>query len=199
MIDAKTTTITFVLGMLAMFLYLAIPREAYAQTDQRTQNASQIMDMTLTRTFNVSREQLWNAWQDPELVKRWWGPRGWTAPIAKMEFREGGKSLVCMKSAEGFEIYNTWSYTKLVPLERIEFVQHFADNSGKQVTPAEAGLPPVLPDAVPHVITFKSLGKDKTEMIVTESGYASMEIVEMSRAGMDEVLDKLEELLQDQD
>lgn len=53
-----------------------------------------------------------------------------TSPLAKMDFREGGVSLVCMRAPKefgGFDMYNTWTYTKIVPHERIEFTLNFSD------------------------------------------------------------------------
>ena len=44
---------------------------------------------------------------------------------------------------------------------------------------------------VPHVITFKVLGDNKTEMTVTESGYTTDQVVETSKAGLEQCLDKM--------
>jgi hypothetical protein len=44
---------------------------------------------------------------------------------------------------------------------------------------------------VPHVVTFKDLGNNKTEVSVTEYGYTSARVVELSRSGMNECLDKM--------
>jgi hypothetical protein len=33
---------------------------------------------------------VFNAWTDPVLVKRWWGPRGYTTPSAEIDLRVGG-------------------------------------------------------------------------------------------------------------
>jgi len=33
-------------------------------------------ELKITRTFDAPRELLWQAWTDPEMVKRWMGPRG---------------------------------------------------------------------------------------------------------------------------
>lgn len=46
-------------------------------------------DLVITRAFNASVEQVWSAWTDPERIKRWWGPVGFTCPVANMDFREG--------------------------------------------------------------------------------------------------------------
>jgi uncharacterized protein YndB with AHSA1/START domain len=148
-------------------------------------------DLIVTRFFDAPLEQVWKAWSDPEYVMQWWGPTGFTAPVARIDFREGGTSLVCMRSPEGQDLYNTWTYRKIVPMERIEFVQRFSDKDGKTVELAEMGLPPDIPREVPHVVTFEARGDGRTEMIVTEYGYTSDQIVDISRAGMEQCLDKM--------
>jgi uncharacterized protein YndB with AHSA1/START domain len=148
-------------------------------------------DLIVTRFFDAPLEQVWKAWSDPEYVMQWWGPTGFTAPVARIDFREGGTSLVCMRSPERQDLYNTWTYRKIVPMERIEFVQRFSDKDGKTVELAEMGLPPDIPREVPHVVTFEARGDGRTEMIVTEYGYTSDQIVDISRAGMEQCLDKM--------
>jgi hypothetical protein len=53
------------------------------------------------------------------------------------------------------------------------------------------GMPPGIPRDVPHVVTFEAVDDDRTEMTVTEYGYTSDQIVEVSRAGMEQCLDKM--------
>lgn len=147
-----------------------------------------------TREFDAPVAQVFNAWKESDLVKRWWGPHGFTVPVANMDFRPGGSSLVCMQApAEygGMAIYNTWTYSKIEPNERIEFTLHFADHNGNRIDPASIGLPADIPDGVPHIITFKALGDHKTEMTVSEYGYGSAETAQGSRAGLDQTLDKM--------
>ena len=67
-------------------------------------------DLVVTRVFGAPVEQAWKAWVDPEYVMQWWGPEGFTCPVAKMDFREGGTSLVCMRAPKEFggqDMYNT--------------------------------------------------------------------------------------------
>ncbi len=154
-------------------------------------------EMVIVRTFDAPVERVWQAWTDPAQIMRWWGPKGFTAPVARMDFREGGVSLVCMRSPGGQDLYNTWTYQTIVPMKRIEFIQHFADKTGKKLTPAAYGLPTGIPEEVPHVVTFKDLGNDKTELTVSEYGYESAQIVELSRAGMNQCLDKMASSLTD--
>ena len=56
-----------------------------------------------------------------------------------MDVREGGTSLVCMRSPDGHDIYNTWTYERVVPMWELEFVQRFADSDGNTLAPAALG------------------------------------------------------------
>jgi hypothetical protein len=80
-------------------------------------------------------------------------------------------------------------------MELIEFNAGFIDQTGNSVAPVEIGLPPDIPREVRHVITLRQVDSDKTEMTVTEYGYPNREIVELSRAGLIETLDKMAESL----
>jgi uncharacterized protein YndB with AHSA1/START domain len=71
-----------------------------------------------------------------------------------MDVREGGTSLVAMRSPEGQDLYNTWTYRSIVPQQRLEFIQNFADEDGNTIAPASIGLPPEIPQEVRHLVTF---------------------------------------------
>jgi uncharacterized protein YndB with AHSA1/START domain len=151
-------------------------------------------DLTATRVFDASVEEVWRAWTEEEQVKRWWGPHGFTVPVARMDVRVGGRSLVCMRfPAEwgGHDMYNTWTYTRVQPGERLEFTLSFSDGDGNKVDPAAQGLGPGIPLDVPHVITFRRLGDRRTEMTISEYGYTTAEARAQSSAGLDQVLDKM--------
>jgi uncharacterized protein YndB with AHSA1/START domain len=146
-----------------------------------------------SRTFDAPIEVVWKAWSDGNEVMKWWGPTGFTSPSAKMDFREGGTSLVCMRAPKefgGMDMYNTWTYTKIIPKERIEFTLNFSDKDGNIFDPAQMGMPPGIPKGVPHVITFKKIG-DKTEMSIIEFGYKDEQTMQMSKAGLEQCLDKM--------
>ena len=68
-----------------------------------------------------------------------------------MNLREGGTSLVCMRAKQfgGYAMYNTWTYKKIVPLQRIEFILNFADKDGNKLNPANIGLPPGIRGCAP--------------------------------------------------
>jgi uncharacterized protein YndB with AHSA1/START domain len=151
-------------------------------------------DMTLTRQFDAPVEDVWRAWTESDLVKRWWGPTGFTAPVAEMDVRKGGQSLVCMRAPAEFggqDYYNTWTYATVIPMERLEYISTFSDADRNPIERSSLGLPPGIPRDVPHVVTFTALSDGRTEVTVRESGYASEEVAAVSRGGMEQCLDKM--------
>jgi uncharacterized protein YndB with AHSA1/START domain len=153
----------------------------------------QKQDVVVTRVLDAPVERAWQAWTDPELVKRWWGPDGFTAPVAKIDFRDGGTSLVCMRAPRqlgGQDMYSTWAYAKIVPMERIEFIHNLADQNGNKIDPLKLGLPADFPQDVRHVVTFKAQGA-KTEIAVTEIGWTPGQMRNLAELGLGQCLDKM--------
>jgi uncharacterized protein YndB with AHSA1/START domain len=158
--------------------------------------ATQKRDLVVTRVFAAPIELVWKAWTDPEYVMRWWGPDHFTSPSAKIDFREGGTSLVCMRAPKEFggqDMYSTWVYQKIVPMERIEFIQNLADQDGNLIDPLQIGMPPEFPRDTRTVVTFKDLGNGKTEMTVTEYNMpaADTELGRNAEIGLNQSLDKM--------
>ena len=167
-------------------------------TSVGTPGTTETFEMVLTRFFDAPVSEVWRAWTEGDYVREWWGPAGFTAPVAEMDVREGARSLVSMRAPDdmgGFEHFATWSYQKIVPEERLDFVHHFADRDGKPIDPASVGMPPGIPPQVPHILTFERASGGGTDFTVTEHGYTTPDVVELSRTGMDQCLDKLAALL----
>jgi uncharacterized protein YndB with AHSA1/START domain len=158
--------------------------------------AAQKRDLVVTRVFNAPVEMVWKAWTDPALVMRWWGPAYFTSPSAQIDFREGATSLVCMRAPKEFgggqDMYSTWAYEKIVPLQRIEFIQNLADKDGNRIEPEMIGMPPDFPPFIRTVVTFKPLG-DKTEMTITEYGVPGpdTQIGKYAELGLNQSMDKM--------
>ena len=152
------------------------------------------VDLVVTRVFAAPVERAWKAWTDSELVMQWWGPTGFTCPVARMDFREGGTSLVCMRAPKEFggqDTYNTWTYEKIVPMNRFVYVNRFSDKDGNAMDPVKQGLSPDIPKEMRHEVTFRELGKDKTEVTVIEYGWPLGPMMEMSKTGLEQCLDKM--------
>ena len=151
-------------------------------------------NLVFTRVFDAPLSRAWKVWKDPELVKQWWGPKGFTSPSADIDFREGGMSLVCMrapKSMGGQDMYSTWHYEKIVPLERIEYIHNLADKQGNTIDPAQMGMPADFPRDLRNSVAFKALDDNKTEITITEYDWPVGQMRELSKQGMEECLDKM--------
>jgi len=97
------------------------------------------------------------------------------------------------KEFGGQDVYSTWAYKKIVPMERIEFIQNLSDEDGNLVSPLTLGLPPEFPPDVRTVVTFKDLGNGRTEMTVTEYGLptADTELGRNAELGLNQSIDKM--------
>jgi uncharacterized protein YndB with AHSA1/START domain len=151
-------------------------------------------DVVITRVFDAPVETVWKAWTDPEFVKRWWGPTGFTSHSSKIDFRVGGKYVFHMRAPKDFQggqdFYTAGVYKKIVPLQLIEFTQGLSDKDGNPIDPAAMGMPPDFPKEIPSSLVFKRVGS-KTELTVTEYGWTAGQMRDMSESGMSECLNKL--------
>lgn len=144
----------------------------------------------VSRSIDAPVARVWDAWRDPDQIRRWWGPQGFTGTTAEVDFREGGTTLVGMTMKDGPEFFNTWTYTTIIDHDRIEFTSRFADETGAEIDPARMGVPPGVPKEVRHVVTFKEHGEG-TELTVEEFDYEPGPMLEQSRTGQEQVMDNI--------
>jgi uncharacterized protein YndB with AHSA1/START domain len=156
-----------------------------------TKTSSEIERMVVTRDFDAPRELVWKAWTDPKYVMQWWGPKGFTAPVCKMDVRVGGKSLCCMRTPDGQEFWNAIEYHEIVPHEKIVSSMYFADAQGNKVEPETLGIEHESIEGAFDVTTFEDLGDGRTRL--THTGNEPMESAKNSGQleGWNQILDKI--------
>ncbi len=125
-------------------------------------------NLTITRVFDAPLAMVWRAWTDPAMLKRWWGPRGYTLPHCTIDLRVGGGWMYCMRSPEGQDFWCKGTYLEIVPLERIVTSDHFCDAKGNRISPASIGMPEGMPDDMVLTITFTEL-KGRTTVTINQS------------------------------
>ena len=147
-------------------------------------------ELVITRVFDAPRELVWQAWTDPQHIQRWWGPKDFSAPACKIDFRVGGKYLFCMRSPEGRNYWSTGVYREIVPLERIVCTDSFADAEGNVVPATYYGMSPDFPLEMLVTVTFEDQA-GKTKMTLKHSGLPAGDMSEQTGAGWNESFDKL--------
>jgi uncharacterized protein YndB with AHSA1/START domain len=147
--------------------------------------------MVVTRVFDAPRELVWKAWTEPKYVMQWWGPKGFTCPACDMDFRVGGKSLLCMKMPDGQEFWNAVEYHEIVLHEKIVSSMYFSDSKGNKIEPEELGNEHEAIDGAYDVTLFEDLGNG--QMRLTHIGNEPMESAKDSGQfeGWVETLDKI--------
>ncbi len=141
-------------------------------------------ELTITRTFNASRELVFKACTDPTLIPQWWGPKLYTTTIDKMDTKPGGSWRFVQRDAEGHEFgFHGVYHAVRLPEQTVETFEF-------------EGMPG-------HVIlestTLEDLGGGKTKLTV-HSVYQSVEdrdgmLASGMEKGMAESHARLEELL----
>ena len=150
--------------------------------------------LVIEREFDAPRDRVWMAWTDPDLVKRWWGPKGFTTPVCRISLRVGGTYFFCMRSAEGKDYCNTGFYREIVPFERIVATDSFADEKGNIVSATSYGMRPDFAREMLQIVTFEEIG-GKTKLTLSHAGIPPGEDMESAREGWSQSFDKLADLL----
>jgi uncharacterized protein YndB with AHSA1/START domain len=126
--------------------------------------------VVIERIFDAPVDLIWQMWTQPEHFKKWYGPKGFTVPVADMDVRVGGKRLVCMASPDGsMKMWSTGEYTEVVPNERLVYTDSPADENGKLVSPSAMGMPDGYPATTKVTVLLEDLG-GRTKMVMTHAG-----------------------------
>lgn len=146
-------------------------------------------ELVVSRVFDAPRERVWKAWTNPAEFKRWWGPKDFTAPVAEMDLRVGGKYLACMRSPDGKDFWSTGVYREIVPMTKLVITDSFADEKGNVVPSTYYGMPDVPLETI-ITVTFEDID-GKTKMTLRHAGFPAGPHREMAGAGWNESFEKL--------
>jgi uncharacterized protein YndB with AHSA1/START domain len=80
-------------------------------------------EVVITREFAAPARLLFEAYRNPEYLKRWFGPRGWPLTLCDMDFRVGGRFRFAMTGPDGVqEPAFGGAYLEIVPDRKIVYV-----------------------------------------------------------------------------
>jgi uncharacterized protein YndB with AHSA1/START domain len=136
------------------------------------QSQTKSADFVISRVFDAPRELVWKCFTDPERMKHWWGPKGFTVTTSKMDLRLGGIYHYGMKAPDGTPMWGKMVYREIVAPERMVFINSFSDEAGGTTRHPMA---PIWPLEMLSVFTFEELPGGKTKFTVRWSPHNATE------------------------
>ncbi|CAI3803616.1 SRPBCC family protein [Pseudarthrobacter sp. MM222] len=134
------------------------------------------LSFTLIAEFDAGVERVWQIWEDPRQLERWWGPPTWPATFEKHEFTPGGEASYYMTGPDGEKARGWWRITDVQPPTHLEFDDGFADDDGA----------PVEAMGTTHAtVTLEEIG-DRTRMTILSTFESEDQLNKMVEMGMEE-------------
>jgi uncharacterized protein YndB with AHSA1/START domain len=134
------------------------------------------LTLTFVAEFEAPVERIWQVWEDPRQLERWWGPPTWPATFERHDFSVGGGSRYFMTGPDGEKSRGWFRFTAIDAPHRLEFDQGFAGDDGEPLTTMEPVRVAVTLDAT-----------DKGTRMVTDSAFRTIEQLEqLISRGMEE-------------
>jgi uncharacterized protein YndB with AHSA1/START domain len=149
---------------------------AFAETTTRADRA-----LTITRLFDAPRHIVFKMWTDPQHLKNWMGPRGYTADHLSGDLRPGGAWRSCLHQDDGGrDLWKGGVYREIVESERLVFTFAWDDEDGK------SGPETLI------TVTFAD-EQGKTRMVFHQEVFDTVANRDGHRGGWSSSFDRLEE------
>jgi uncharacterized protein YndB with AHSA1/START domain len=84
-------------------------------------------EIAMTRVFNAPRSLVFDALTKPELLERWYGPRGWSLVVCEIDLRVGGVWRFVTRRPDGKQIGQRGVYREIVRPERLVNTESWED------------------------------------------------------------------------
>jgi uncharacterized protein YndB with AHSA1/START domain len=141
-------------------------------------------ELRLERTIQASAEDLFDAWTNAELLKRWWhAERDWETPSAEVDPRLGGLLRITMRNpADGTEYGGSGEYTILERPRRLAFTWTWDDDELARRQLVEVEFIAQGPETTLIVVTNRGLPREQLGDY-REGWTASLENLEDALAG----------------
>jgi uncharacterized protein YndB with AHSA1/START domain len=128
----------------------------------------------ITRAFDSARDVVWKAWSEAEQLKAWWGPKGCTIRVSKLEFRPGGFFHYTMRYPDRPDMWGRFLYREIATRERILWLNSFS-NEGCGIT--RAPFHPQIPLEILNDVRFaEESGRTTVRLIARPHGATAAEV-----------------------
>jgi uncharacterized protein YndB with AHSA1/START domain len=86
--------------------------------------------LVVRRRINARPEKLFAAWTQPELLVRWWGPRGVACPTAEIDLRVGGSYRIANEFPDGTVVWIAGVFEVIEPPHRLTYTWKLESQNG---------------------------------------------------------------------
>lgn len=173
-----------------------MPASQKTSQENTSQNSSAVAnplerEVVIERILDASRELVFEAWTNPEHLRRWWGPTRFTNPVCEVDARLGGAWRVVMRGPDGKEYPCAGTYREFVRPERLVFTNGATDAEGKLILD---GLTTVIFE---ELISKGQAAKTKLTLRTRATGLVSYaaEMLAGMEAGWSQSLERLATLV----
>jgi uncharacterized protein YndB with AHSA1/START domain len=118
---------------------------------------------------------------EPAELTKWWGPNGFTTPEIDLDLRVGGTYRFTMQPPDGDRFHLTGEFLEIDPPSRIGYTFRWEE--------------PDPDDRETVVSLLLNDLEDATELLLSQSGFATEARVSLHRSGWTDSLEKLRELV----
>jgi uncharacterized protein YndB with AHSA1/START domain len=89
------------------------------------------LNLTVMAEFAASPQRVWQVWEDPRQLERWWGPPSYPATFTRHDFAVGGESRYYMTGPQGDTSRGYWRMALIDEPNRLEFANGLAGDDGE--------------------------------------------------------------------
>lgn len=134
------------------------------------------LTLTIVAEFAAAPERVWQTWEDPRQLERWWGPPGYPATFTRHELRPGGESRYYMTAPDGTKPAGWWQTVETDAPNRLVFKDGFSGDDGEPVDPQ---------DYATGTVTLEPTDSG-TRVTIVSQFLTAEQLATMSEMGMEE-------------
>jgi uncharacterized protein YndB with AHSA1/START domain len=155
--------------------------------------------LAIIRRFDAPLERVWRSWSEAERLARWWGPKGCTIEVVRLEFRPGGFFHYAMRFPGSDPMWGRFMYREIAAPGRIVWLNSFS-NPGCGITRAPFDM--AVPMEIQNDATFTEEGgktlltlKSQPHGAAEEEEHVFRQMFSSMQQGFGGTFDQLEEHL----
>ena len=78
-------------------------------------------EIRISRLLNAPIELVWEVWTNPNHIKNWWGPNGFTNTISKMDLQPEGEWNLIMHGPDGTDYKNKSIFKEVIKHQKLVY------------------------------------------------------------------------------